>query len=311
MRSPWPGGIALASMEPSEHTPPDRELERDATEPAQVGANRQESAEALAHSTTPGLFTRLGPAGIVGVVSAVLPALGGFVLLGSLNTVGPWLAGEQGLTRGAGLALYAAVFAISSGLALLPTYAQAALGGWAFGLGAGLPAAMIGFFGGALLGYEVGLRASGDRVIDIIDENPRYRAVRDALIGNSDARGATGPGFWRTLGLVTLIRLPANSPFALTNLVMASVRVPRVAYALGTLIGLTPRTAIAIWLASSIEGTINSEALQATKKGWLIAGSFGVFLVVLVVIGVIANRAIARLTTVGAEDGGGPGVAGS
>jgi len=242
-----------------------------------------------------GLFARLGPAGILAMIAAVLPAIGGFVLLGSLNVVGPWLAGEGALARPAGMVLFVAAFALLSGLAILPTYAQAVLGGWAFGFWVGLPGSLLGILGGAMLGYEVGDRASGDRATSIINENKRWRAVRDALLGAGER-----PEFWHSLGIVTLVRL--NSPFSLTNLVLASVKVPRSAYALGTALGLAPRTAVAVWMAKSIEGTINDDAIDATKKLWFVVASVMVFLLVVTVIGSIANRAIARVTRM--EDAG-------
>ena len=66
-------------------------------------------------------------------------------------------------------------------------------------------AALVGFTGGGLLGYQVARRVSKDRVEELIEGNPKARAIRDAL-------RRRGP--WRTLLVVTLLRLPPNSPFA-------------------------------------------------------------------------------------------------
>ena len=63
------------------------------------------------------------------------------LLLGYLSSIGPWL---QGL-GGRGVAVYVAGFALLGGFALLPTYAPAILGGWAFGDRLGIPAALAGF----------------------------------------------------------------------------------------------------------------------------------------------------------------------
>ncbi|MCB9845097.1 MAG: TVP38/TMEM64 family protein [Phycisphaeraceae bacterium] len=236
------------------------------------------------------IFQRLGPAGPLAIIAAVMPALGGFVLLLNLNPVGTWLQGHQF----AGLALYTAAFAVLAGLALLPTYAQAVLGGWAFGFAAGFPAALLGFFGGSLLGYEIGRSASRDRAMKILDEHPTWRAVRDALVG-----GEHGAGFFRTLGIVTLVRIPPNSPFAFTNLVMSCVKVPRVPYALGTLIGMAPRTGVAVFMATLIEGVINKDAVSQARPAWLLPVGIAVSVAVLVVLAVIGKRAIARVTRQG------------
>lgn len=226
------------------------------------------------------ILRRLGPAGPLALVAATLPAIGGFLLLGLLNVVGPWLQ-----ARGvAGVVLYVGGFAFFSGLALLPTYAQAVLGGWAFKFAVGFPAAWGGFLGGAMIGYAVALRATGDRVVRLINEQPKWRAVYDALLSG---------GFWKTLLIITLVRIPLNSPFAITNLVMAATRVPFAAYVIGTLIGMAPRTAAAVLIAANLKEL----TFEGTQNKWLWVASIAITLVVVIVVGHIANRAIARVTS--------------
>ncbi len=254
-----------------------------------MGEDTRDSTGSETRETLGSIFEKLGLAGWLAVVASVMPALGGFALLGTLGVVGPWLRGHEVI----GVVLYVSAFALFAGLALLPTYAQAVLGGWAFGFAGGLPAALLGFFGGSLIGYEVGRRASGDRVMKLLEEHPKWKAVRDALVG-----GEQGAGFWRTLGIVTLVRIPPNSPFALTNLVLSSVRVPRVAYALGTLVGMAPRTAVAVFLASEIEGSLSRDAIP--RPWWFWVSAVGVSVAVLGILYLIANRALARVVGDGA-----------
>lgn len=232
-------------------------------------------------------FRRLGPAGPLAVISATLPALGGFALLVTLNPVGEWLRGHEL----AGWFLYIAGFWLAGGLALLPTNAQAVLGGWAFGVAGGLPAALVGFLGASAIGYATGRWASGERVVGIISEHPRWRAVYDELL-------RSGP--WKTLLIVVLVRLPPNSPFALTNLVLSATRVPPVLYLAGTLIGMAPRAAVAVYIASTLQ-TLSFDEIQ---RPWLLVAGIVVTLAVLAVLGVMANRAIARVTGAGANVGG-------
>ncbi len=222
---------------------------------------------------------KLGPAGPLAVVAATMPALGGFVLLATLNPVGEWLRGHEGV----GWFLYVGGFSLAAGLALLPTYAQAVLGGWAFGFALGFPAALLGFVGGSTIGYVVARWASGDRVVAIIAEHPRWKAVYDELL-------QSGP--WKTLLLVTLVRLPPNSPFAMVNLLLSATRVPFALYALGTLIGMAPRTAVAVFAASRLKALTFAEIQQP----WLWVAGLVVTVAVLVVIGAMANRALARVT---------------
>lgn len=233
-------------------------------------------------STTP-IFRRLGPAGILGILWMILPPAGGFVLLANIQAVSEFLRARGG----DGIAIYSGAFALLAGFALLPTYAQAVVGGWAFGLAVGVPAALAGFVGAALIGYEIARRASGDRVERIIREKPKWAAVREALIGGT---------FWKTLAIVALVRLPPNSPFAITNLVMASTRVPRSAHILGTAIGMLPRTAAAVYLGTTI-GALTNDSLKATPKWYWVAGLVAT-LVVLLVLVQIGKHAIARVTGV-------------
>lgn len=235
------------------------------------------------------IVRRLGPASWLAVLALAAPPLGGFLVLGFIDTIAQWLESHGDV----GPWIYAAAFAVSAGLALLPTYSQSILGGWAFGLSVGYPAALGGFVGGAAIGYAIARPVASQRVDALISERPTWAAVRDALIGR---------GFWKTLGIVTLLRLPPNSPFAATNLVLASVRVPWPTYLLGTAIGMSPRTGAAVWLGQKLHGDFTSmrEALDAGQPLWLKIGAIALTIllvfVVLGVIGHVANKALRRVT---------------
>lgn len=225
---------------------------------------------------------RLGPASVLAAGAAVLPPLGSIVLFTYMNTVGEWLRSHEH----EGIAMYIVGFSVFAGLALLPTYASAILGGWAFGFNVGFPAALCGFLGGALIAYAVCRPTAGDRVEKIIAEKPKWKAVRDALVGGSALK---------TLGIVTLLRVPPNSPFALTNLVLSSVKVPLWIFLLGTLVGMAPRTAVAVFIASKLQNQLASEVAEQ-RPWWIIAAGIVLSLVVLGVVGLIAQKALAKMT---------------
>lgn len=227
---------------------------------------------------------RLGPAAVLGIGALVLPPLGSILLFWHINEVGSWLNSHGSL----GVALYITGFALFAGVALLPTYSSAILGGWAFGFTVGLPAALAGFLGGSLIGYAVARPTSAERVNKLIDEKPQWKAVRDSLMRGSKARA---------LLIVTLLRLPPNSPFALTNLVLASVRTPLWIYLLGTLIGMTPRTALVLYIASQVQGKMAEDAAK-DKPWWMIAVGIGATVVVLGIVGMMAKKALAKVTAV-------------
>jgi len=226
-----------------------------------------------------GVWQRLGPAGPLAVAAASLPALGGFVLLGSMTRVAPWLQ-EQG---DFGIALYILGFTVFAGLALLPTYSQALLAGWAFGKTIGSLSAVTGFVGASVIGYLIARRASGDRAVQLMAEHPKWKAVYDALLGS---------GFGKSLLIVTLLRISPNSPFAITNLVLAATKVPRTVFVLGTLFGMTPRTVAAVVIGS----TISQSDFDTPRETWMLVSGVALTIVVVAIIGSFANRAIARMT---------------
>ncbi|MEX0886735.1 MAG: VTT domain-containing protein [Phycisphaeraceae bacterium] len=253
----------------------------DTTPPRAVTPPAPPAGDAPAWRTT---LRRLGPVGVLGVISLTLPPLGGFVLLLTMAWVGPFLHDLQLLGTG----LYVVGFIVLAGLALLPTYAQALLGGYAFGFGVGFPAALAGFIGASLLAYALAGRIAGERLMNIIHEKPKWQAVHHELVGS---------GFWRTLAIVILIRLPPNSPFAATNVVMASANVAWLPYALGTAMGMAPRTGAAVFLAAA------AGSFDVTQPSWLLITGVAVAIAVVIIIGLLANRAVNRITNGGGNAG--------
>lgn len=215
---------------------------------------------------------RLAP---LAIVSLVLPPLGAALLIGYLSRIGPWL---QGLGS-SGVALYVAGFAVFGGFALLPTYAPAILGGWAFGDRVGIPAALTGFVLASAVNYAWAQRLGGAHAAALLAERPRWLAVRNALVGRS---------WWKTLLVVSLIRVPPNSPFALSNGAMAAARVPLGAYLAGTLIGLAPRTAVAVKAGAHLS-TLDFGQRDAFGSA---AVTIGLSVVALGILGWIARRAL-------------------
>jgi len=248
-----------------------------------------------APQTTPpkrSLLERLGPAGLLGLLWAVAPAFGGILLLARINHASDWL-NSHGLA--VALAAYVGIFIATAGVGLLPTYPQSILAGWVFGAALGIPAALAGFGGASLIGYAIARAVSQDRVEKVINDNAKARAVRDSLLRS---------GFWKSLLIVTLVRVPPNSPFALTNGVLAASGVRLVPYFLGTVIGMTPRTAAAVILAANWAANNEGGIVEAVKQRGptqFIVGIVAAF-IVLGVIGALANKAIAKVTEQNAAD---------
>lgn len=225
------------------------------------------------------VLKRLGPVVPLAIVVTICTVIGLFVLAGHMKPVSHWLR-DQGAWA---ILVYVVGFALLAGFGLLPTHIQAILGGLVFGLSRGLAGALAGILGAATIAFVIARKVSGQRVVGLIAEQPKWKAVYDALLGG---------GFWRTLGIVTLVRVPPNSPFAITNLVLAATRVRWPAYAIGTVVGIAPRTAAAVWIGSQLADF----DLADTRRTWFFVSGLVTLVVVVAIIGVIARRALEKVT---------------
>lgn len=231
---------------------------------------------------------RLLATSVLAVIWGTTPPLWGFVLLANLGPFSEWLRQDSTL----GIITFAAVFILAAGTGLLPTYSQAILGGWAFGFAWGFAASIVGFVGGAFVGWGISRLVAGRGVESWLDSKPKARVVREALVEQ---------GFWKSLLVVGLLRVPPNSPFALSNLAMSASGVHLVPYLLGTAIGMMPRTAVACWIAA--EGASHAEDLQSLvrEKGWGAALiGVAVLAVSLGIIGALGRAALRKAVKRGA-----------
>ena len=222
---------------------------------------------------------QLGPVVFaLGIMSLTVPGILGSVLLfgtaakaealqnwvQSLGPQAPWIA--------------AALFAVTTGSALLPTYALSFACGVIFGSFAiGGTVAMAGVVGGALIGYAWGALLARGRVMGVIESEPRAATIRRALVDRSLATEAY---------VVGLIRVPPSSPFALSNLVMSSARVSLPAYTIGTLVGIAPRTLFAVWVGV-VTGNI---AESGARSRWYLIVGVGLAVAVFLYLGRLFGR---------------------
>lgn len=227
------------------------------------------------------VFRRLGPVGPLAVISLTLPAIGTFLVLFMLKQtdLAPWLQ-----SRGAtGIAIYVLAYLLLSGLALCNTYAPSLVGGFAFGIRTGSWAAMAAVTLAATIAYIIARQASGTRVTMVIAEQPKWKAVHDALIGGSTAK---------TFGIVALIRV-SSSPFAMTNLILGATRVNPLVYVLGTMIGFAPRTIATVVIGSRLSSW---GQIEGAGSKWLTIAFIVATFIVLGIIGAIGNQAVQKVT---------------
>ena len=229
--------------------------------------------------------------GALAVCWTLLPALCGFYLLARIDLAKDQLDAIGG--NGA-ILVYICFFALTSGLGLLPTYAQAFLGGWVFGASYGSLGAIAGIVGGAMIGFVLARLVSGPGVERVIEGRAKIVAIRNALVGE---------GWLRTLMIVGLLRLSPNSPFALMNLAMGSARTPVLPYIIGTGLGIIPRTVFAAVIAAAAASDGSQNLADVIRnQGWFVS-ILGVVILIgsIAIVGAIGKQALNRMVRAGDE----------
>lgn len=232
-----------------------------------------------------GAYREAGPAGVLALMWAILPGVLGVTLLVKLGPVAAWMEAHPTL----GLLVYTLAFATTAGLGLLPTYAQAFLGGWVFGMAVGLPAALFGFTLAAAVGYAVAGWVSGERIRGMIARHAQAQAIRDDLVGS---------GFRRTLLVVSLLRIPPTSPFSLTNLAMAATGVSLWPYLIGTTLGMAPRTVVYVAMGAAGAGSGAEDLGELLSDGqgkWMAVVGVVLMLGVFQVLQRMASKTLERV----------------
>ncbi len=208
------------------------------------------------------------------ILSMTLPGVMGFILITKSaifrdKRVEQWLGSFEPT---AAMLIAGAIFALTTGSAMLPTYAFSIACGVYLGLAHGAGAAMIGVTGGALIGYGWGTLLARKKVMAQIERHPRAALIRRAIVDR---------GIPQETMAVGLIRIPPNSPFALTNLAMSATRVRLIPYLFGTAVGMAPRTLFAVWLGKKFGD------IQQAKAGggkWVAIGGIALAIVVFLII---------------------------
>ncbi|MEQ9208125.1 MAG: VTT domain-containing protein [Phycisphaerales bacterium] len=224
---------------------------------------------------------RLGPAAYLGIAWSITPAIAGFVLLANMKPASDFLLQknqEGGGSLAIGLAMYIGIFILSAGFGFLPTYSQAILAGFAFGITMGFPAALIGFTGASVIGYTIAKIVARKSVESELHNHPKAEIVRDAFVKH---------GYWRAMGILILLRISPASPFSLMNGLMSVSGVKLLPYVLATAIGMAPRTFAAVWIGNQITSWD-----EYNKPKWLVIAGIVLMVVVIMILGQMANKAI-------------------
>lgn len=227
-----------------------------------------------------GYLKELGKLTPIALATTIMPPIGGTIfVLTAASPLAFWLKDNWEI----GVVLFTLGVIVFCGLSILATNIIGILGGWAFGFELGIISLMFGIVSAATVSFLIHSRIVGDTLPHVFEHHPKGQVVYQALIGQSK---------WRTTLIIFLLRLSPAMPFALTNFLMASARVPLKSYVAGTFFGMLPRSSAVVFVGSGLsELTFNDP-----QEAWLIVFGIVATIVSIIFITIVARRALARMT---------------
>jgi uncharacterized membrane protein YdjX (TVP38/TMEM64 family) len=77
---------------------------------------------------------------------------------------------------------------------------------------------------------------------------------------------------------------------------MAAAKVPLLPFVVGTVLGMAPRTAIAVFIGSLVQGKLTRSTLDQAAPAWVWYVGIALSLAIFILIGRLAQRAVERVT---------------
>lgn len=216
----------------------------------------------------------------IALLTAILPMFGSAVLLSVAFPLADWLRANTEV----GSALFLFGIVLFCGLALLPTNVIGILSGWSFGFEAGILILATGVVSAATISFLIHSRLVGNRLPELFAGHPKAEAVFNALVRNN-AR--------RTTLIIFLLRLSPAMPFALTNFLMASARVPVKSFIVGTFFGMLPRSSAVVFVGAGL----SELSFTDPQEAWLIVFGIVATIISVAFVSYVAKKALARVTT--------------
>ncbi|HJW69203.1 MAG TPA: FAD-containing oxidoreductase [Candidatus Binatia bacterium] len=210
-----------------------------------------------------------------------------------LLPVNDWLLAFVGWIRSAGVTgMVVFVFAyVLACILLLPGLILTLGAGFAYGVAVGIPLVWVSANLGAAVAFLLGRTLARDRIAARVADNPKFAAI-DRAVGREG------------LKIVLLTRLSPAFPFNLLNYAYGLTQVTFRDYAIGSLVGMIPGTAMYVYLGSlitSVTELASGAPAGGTAKQVLTWVGFAATVAVTVVITRIARRALDEATAGPAE----------
>jgi uncharacterized membrane protein YdjX (TVP38/TMEM64 family) len=222
----------------------------------------------------------LGKLTPIALATAIMPGLFGTIFL--LTVAYPlayWL--KEHWQIGAFLLFLGII--VFCGLSILATNIIGIISGFAFGFELGILVLMAGIVSAATFSFLIHSRIAGERLPQVFENHPKANAVYKALIGQNA---------WRTMLIIFLLRLSPAMPFALTNFLMASARVPLKSYVPATFGGMLPRSTAVVFVGSGL----SELSFDNPQEVWLLIFGIVATIISIIFVTIIARRALERIT---------------
>lgn len=216
----------------------------------------------------------------IALATTLMPPVGGTIfILTAARPLSFWFRDNWET----GVVVFTLGVIVFCGLSIFATNIVGIIGGWAFGFELGITALMTGVVSAATLSFLIHTRIVGDTLPHVFENHPKAHAVYQALVGQSK---------WRTTLIIFLLRLSPAMPFALTNFLMASARVPLKSFVVGTFFGMLPRSSAVVLVGSGL----SELSFDDPQEAWLIVFGIVATVVSIIVITIVARRALERVT---------------
>jgi uncharacterized membrane protein YdjX (TVP38/TMEM64 family) len=222
----------------------------------------------------------LGKLTPLALITTFLPMVGSATLLIFGIPLGYWL--RENWEIGMPLYLFGVLF--FCGLALLPTNVIGMIGGWAFSFELGIAILITGVVGAAVISFFIHRRIVGEKLPEVFEKHPKAQAIYEALLEQNP---------WRTTLIIFLLRISVIMPFAFTNFLMASARVPLGSYTVGTFFGMLPRSSAVVFVGAGL----SELSFDNPQDFWVILGGIAATVISAIIIAKISKHALDRRTS--------------
>lgn len=223
-------------------------------------------------------FKDFGKIGGIALLTTFLPIVGSMFLLTVVYQISPWLQEN----REVGVVIFVTFMTILSGVALLATNILGIVSGFAFDFQMGIVAQLLGIIGASTVMFLLAKRYASKNFLSTIDQKPKLKAIHHALLNEN---------VFKTLLIITLIRLSPAMPFAVSNFIISASGVTFRTFILGTILGMTPRASALVFVGSSLSELDFSEP----QESWMLILGIGATILAVIVVSVVSKRALNNL----------------